>query len=321
MVVFSKNTNTVRSISVLDSSLDPLAYPLLFPNGDTGWHVNMVHNLPSTSRSTIPRNKITMLQYASYRLAVRDTFSVLHRSQKLFLQWLVDIYVRIEGTRLHFIRQNQATLLAELYNNLTDFLHQHPNGADGIQTVGRKIILPSTFIGSPRNMYQNYLDAMSIVQKFGKPSLFITMTCNPNWPEINHSLHDDEFSNFRPDIVVRVFKSKLKELIDCIVKKQILGKVEAIIYTIEFQKRGLPHAHILLTLHTDDKIDGEEDINKYVCAEIPDINSHPKLHDFVKRHMMHGPCGSLNPNSVCMRDGKCSKNFPREFSHRTHESE
>lgn len=86
MVVFSKENGTVRNISVLDSSLDPLAYPLLFPDGDTGWHVNMTHNIPSTSRSVAPRNKITMLQYASYRLAIRDTFSLLHRSQKLYLQ-------------------------------------------------------------------------------------------------------------------------------------------------------------------------------------------------------------------------------------------
>ena len=38
MVSFSKVNGTIKTISVLDSSLDPLAYPLLFPNGDTGWH-------------------------------------------------------------------------------------------------------------------------------------------------------------------------------------------------------------------------------------------------------------------------------------------
>jgi len=33
--------------------------------------------------------------------------------------------------------------------------------------IGKIIILPSTFIGSPRNMLQNYQDAMAIVAKFG----------------------------------------------------------------------------------------------------------------------------------------------------------
>jgi hypothetical protein len=51
-----------------------------------------------------------MLQYAAYRLAIKEDFSMLHHSQKLFLQWIVDMYVRIEGTRLHFIRQNQTSL-------------------------------------------------------------------------------------------------------------------------------------------------------------------------------------------------------------------
>lgn len=316
LIVFSKSSNTVRSISVLDSSLDPLAYPLLFPNGDTGWHTNMAHNVPSNSTSTAPRKKITMLQYASYRLAIREGFSILHHSQKLYLQWIVDIYVRIEGSRLNFIRLNQATLRVELYNNLMDYIAQ-PNEND--QRIGHKVILPSSFIGSPRNMYQNYLDAMSIVQHFGKPSLFITMTCNPKWPEIVNNLDFSRSWNYRPEVVVRVFRCKLKELIDLLIKKQIFGKVEALIYTIEFQKRGLPHAHILLTLQNQDRIQGISDIDKFVSAEIPDIRTHPKLHQLVKCHMIHGPCGALNPHFVCMRDGKCSKNFPKDFSDRTHD--
>ena len=68
----------------------------------------------------------------------------------------------------------------------------------------------------------------------------------PSWPEIVSNIGIGESANFRPDIVVRVFKSKLKALIEGLTLKKIFGKVEALIYTIEFQKRGLPHAHILL---------------------------------------------------------------------------
>lgn len=139
-------------------------------------------------------------------------------------------------------------------------------------------------------MYQNYLDAMSIVQQFGKPSFFITMTCNPRWPEILENITPDVSSNFRPDVVVRVFHCKLKELIDSIMKKQIFGKVLALIYTIEFQKRGLPHAHILISLEHQDRVEGSSMIDQVVSAEIPGMHTHPKLHELVKCHMIHGPC-------------------------------
>jgi len=70
-------------------------------------------------------------------------------------------------------------------------------------------------------MQQNYLDAMAIVQKFGKPSLFITMTCNPCWPEIIQNLAPGEAAHYRPDLAVRVFHCKLKELIMCLTKTRL----------------------------------------------------------------------------------------------------
>lgn len=104
MVIFSKTSNVVRSISVLSPSLDVLAYPLLFPHGDPGCHTNIRHNIPSTSTANNPRISTTMLQYVSYRLAYQpQSFSILHHSQKLLLQWIVDTYVRVEGCHLHYI--------------------------------------------------------------------------------------------------------------------------------------------------------------------------------------------------------------------------
>ena len=54
--------------------------------------------------------------------------------------------------------------------------------------VGSIVILPSSFHGSPRNMQQEYQDAMAIVSAMGKPDLFLTMTCNPKWREIQENL-------------------------------------------------------------------------------------------------------------------------------------
>ena len=69
--------------------------------------------------------------------------------------------------------------------------------------VGKIIILPSTFVGSPRYMMQNYQDAMAIVRMKGKPELFITMTCNPNWREFVDNLLPGQQASDRPDSCAR----------------------------------------------------------------------------------------------------------------------
>lgn len=79
----------------------------------------------------------------------------------------------------------------------------------------------------------------------------------------------------------------------------------------------MPHAHILISLHENDKIEKPNDIDRVVCTEIPDVQTQPELHKYVVKHMMHGPCGNLNANSVCMKDGKCTKEFPKNFCEST----
>ena len=89
------------------------------------------------------------------------------------------------------------------------------------------------------------------------------------------------------------------------------------VYTIEFQKRGLPHAHILLWLRTEDKITTTANIEKYISAEIPNKDDDPELYQIVTDHMMHGPCGVDNPSCPCTVDFKCTKNFPKQFNETT----
>jgi hypothetical protein len=81
-------------------------------------------------------------------------------------------------------------------------------------------------------------------------------------------------------------------------------------YSVEWQKRGLPHAHIVVWLV--DKIRPDE-IDSIISAEIPDETVDPKLHVIVTKNMIHGPCEVFNNNSPCMIDGKCSKRYPRDL--------
>ena len=86
----------------------------------------------------------------------------------------------------------------------------------------------------------------------GVPDLFVTFTCNPEWKEIKDNIGDRQPWE-AVDLIVRVFREKLKELLDDIQHKGVLGSVKGIIWVIEYQKRGLPHAHILVILHNKDK--------------------------------------------------------------------
>ncbi|XP_024368015.2 uncharacterized protein [Physcomitrium patens] len=193
----------------------------------------------------------------------------------------------------------------ECYQGVVDAL-QEDNGA----RIGRCIVLPTTFIGSPRYMQKLFHDSMVLVRVLGKPDLFVTMTCNPIWPEILDELEPGQSPPDRPDIVVHVFELKLRALMDEITKKNVMGETIAFCYTIEFQKRGLPHAHILLWLK--DKVNDCDLVDRIVCAEIPDLDRQPQLYAAVAKHMMHGPCGLDNPNCPCMEDDRCTKNYPMQ---------
>ena len=134
---------------------------------------------------------------------------------RLFHQYLVDMYAKIEQQRLNYIKFNQRQIRSDLYSGLSEALS---SGDTDASELGRSIILPSSYTGSPRQMFELYQDAMGIVRKYGKPDLFITFTCNPQWEEITSALLLNYKASVRPDLIVRVFRLKLRELLSDIQK-------------------------------------------------------------------------------------------------------
>jgi hypothetical protein len=106
-----------------------------------------------------------------------------------------------------------------------------------------------------------------------------------------------------------VFKIKLKELINDIHKKHILGHTIMGIYVIEFLKRGLSHAHILIFFAKNYKPHIVEDVDYMISVEYPHLETNKLAHETVARCRMHGPCGATFPNAPCIEDGKCKKNI------------
>ncbi|XP_034945195.1 uncharacterized protein [Chelonus insularis] len=273
--------------------------------------------IPESYVSVINKNTksyITQNDYHKYRIAIRNEFNVFLMGRRLFQQWVVDSYVKTEKDRLNYLRNNQKQLRAESYQGLIDHLNKCRNSEnnDNTTNIGKMIILPSLFSGSPRNMLQHYQDSIAIVRKFGKPDIFVTMTCNPNWLEIKENLFSKQTAADRPDIVTRVFNIKKNALIDMIVKERHFGEVLAYVYVIEFQKRGLPHMHMLITLAEKYKITTPQMVDKYICAEIPNESDDPILYDIITKNMLHGPCGNW-----CIVNGKCSKHYPKKFQQET----
>ena len=108
------------------------------------------------------------------------------------------------------------------------------------------------------------------------------------------------------DVVAWVFKLKLKSLLHDIYfgPKPVFGKMHALIYVVEWQKQGPPHAHILAIWDPANKPQSTDDYNLIVSAEIPDPNTHPQHHAIVTKFMMHKPCGTANPKSGVLLDNK-----------------
>ena len=246
--------------------------------------------------------------------------SVVWRAGRLSQQLLIDLALLVESNNLRFITTHQPQFRADLYNHVQD--HVFLDDADDQPLrLGAKVILPSTHKGSARYMQQRFQDAMAVVVRLGRPSLFLTMTCNPKWRDILREIPEGHDPRNYPLITHRVFALKLKKMLDLLFKDGIFGRKIGSIYVIEFQKRGLPHAHILLILAPEDRPLTAAEVDDMISAELPDEATEPRYYKYVTSHMMHGPCGKENPAAPCMHDprypGRCSKGYPKKFCDNT----
>ncbi|KAL5132857.1 hypothetical protein HKD37_03G006282 [Glycine soja] len=293
-IIIEKQSGLLKRIHELHPAYLPLQYPLLYPKGEDGYRVDIPHK-DHANIHTAKRKKVTLREYFCYRLQSRtnEAQTILH-SRRLFQQWIVDGYCMIESQKLNYVRQHQQQLRVDKYINLSAS-NDHPEtlGRD----KGKRIILPSSFVGSQRYMEQLYFDGMTICGHLGFPDLFLTITCNPTWPEIQRKVTQSNLTPHNcPDIITRVFKIKLN---------QLMNDLKHVIYTIEWQKRGLSHAHILIFLHPSNKLPNPEDIDHIISAEVPNKHTHAELFEIVSSHMMHGPCIQLTEKEtihLCLTD-------------------
>ena len=192
-------------------------------------------------------------------------FNVLLSSGRRFQQYFFEMFVKAESERLSWPRHNQSKSRASDYTHLCELLADAVtnkneinewtgnNNHDHDLNVGRLVVLPSNHIGSNIYMRQKMNDILAISNAVSHPDVFITMTCNPYWSEVQSELIRGQKAVDRPDLCNRVFRMKLKLLLKHRKENEPFGKVISFVSAIEFQKRDFVLDHIIIFLDQEAK--------------------------------------------------------------------
>jgi len=225
-IILHSRNGQLQRIPETHASYMPLQYPLLFPYGEDGFHEKIPLSTCYWDSSTRKRVRVSLREFIAFRIQERhNEQSIILKSRRLFQQFIVDSYSMIESQRLLFIRNNQGKIRSEFMSGIEEAVSR---GDVKPTSIGSRVVLPSSFIGGRRYVFNNCQDAMAIRKRFGYPNLFLTMTCNPNWLEIQRFLHDkDVCVNDRSDIACRVFRLKLNDMMADFKKGIFFGKLIA----------------------------------------------------------------------------------------------
>ncbi|KAH0685716.1 hypothetical protein KY290_017241 [Solanum tuberosum] len=188
-IVLHEHSGNKHRVKYYYGCYDPLQYPIILPKGEGGWHqgiqkcrkqINNNQNPTNTSMESARLSSTTVVgllaneaqgretkgcisckEYYCYRLQVRTTDkSILLLCGRLLQQFVVDIYIKIETTRLEYYRFEQSNYRREILEGIVDSVSAGECRRD---TVGQRVLLPRSFIGGPRDMRRRYMDAMALV--------------------------------------------------------------------------------------------------------------------------------------------------------------
>jgi hypothetical protein len=245
----------------------------------------------------------------------KERWSPILYARKLFEEYAVLSWFKVENSRLDFHRFNQPKIHTISYNGAMDACEGDHLEFNPLPSDSARVILPATFTSGPRYLSNNYYDCIQLCNVKGSPDYFLTVTCNPKWQEIFMNLFSGQTAYDRADLVVRVFKCKLEYLIsrlrdgDC--GTFIWGSCR-----IEFQQRLLPHAHIVFRAGQQFRPLTPHMINRLIHAKSPDPHTHPRLFALIQSTMMHTKCG---PDHSCwdVVKNKCGSGFPKDYCEQT----
>jgi hypothetical protein len=208
------------------------------------------------------------------------------------------MFSRTEEECLDYLRQGrniQAASMDEAPNPAVPDLFQNK--------------IPASFMGSRAWASDQVADSLAIGRKLLRPSVFITMTTNPQWPEIQSQLLPGQNVSDIPAVVSRAFHKCLQAL-KTFLRRQF-GGLAYEISVVEFQKRGLPHAHIVVKFLNEPPLSA---IDSFISAELPDPEEKPELYRQVKRFHTHSSDHLTREVSRCNRNGRCIYDYPQPIT-------
>lgn len=308
------NDNLSLPISTYDPNLEPLLFPHLFPDGKGHYH-----DMKKYAQSNENRLE-TLGKYAKHMILLNDPrFRLDH-------YWPTYIYLQLEKLRHH---QNTQRIL---HKKSVDESYRLPLAIELIQQsnysntyhINEDLTIPiPTFIRTGDSYFhEKELHLNSMLQKFGLPTLFITLSmAESKWTELQEILqqtdNNDTIPTNRPLHCALHFINRFRSLKKEVWKNEKIsgwGTITDFFDRIEFQNRGAAHIHgcYWTTKSIEYMIE-----NNIIRADLPDSELEPELYQKVLTYQIHR-CDPLKCGGPVLPGEQCKKGFPRQFSNTTH---
>ena len=315
-----RGSGAAHTISDLHRSLDMFHYTLMHPLGGDGWSAE----LRDTSSPSF-----TLARYYSYLLQWRrDHANTTMRFGRLTQELAVDSAMRIEFQRLRFMANHQENLRASSYAELVTAERENRIHETGRPTC-QHTVLPSSFVGGPRDMSNRLQDSLRVMQVCGTPAFFVTMTCSNEsarglceaaWHGSRCETPGDCNCQDMPEMGVKVFRAQVEQLVSD-ARNGCFGPYQAHCYAIEFQKRGLPHVHMLVWTK-DTRSVRDTRIDSIIAAEasresdiVFTLQMEKMLHACREASADGGKDGKIG--CIDSQTGHCSKGFAKQWAAET----
>jgi hypothetical protein len=291
------HTNSVSDISMNCKEVEGLCFPILFPHGEDGHtnpsKSRMSPDVYVIARLLQPEmvgyNYMTAAaQYARECMGGRTgepfeptaaqseidehqmqgalIFPLLRVNHfmlmaRLSQYWLMNFSSRVLDQIKSIIGKIRNRIMMGQTRRTSDALTEHEEqdrrAAGYIDEPKNESYLPSSAHGSPSHMAALTKNALILVSEFGCPHIFLTLTCNPKWPEIMSQVLNGQTASDCPEVTGAVLKSRLDQMKMNIRHGKYFDGREIFhtFHVIEYQYRGLPHAHLVVCLDDAHDID------------------------------------------------------------------